>query len=260
MNLSGLNGEGNYFLNIHINGLPYGEVIYPILYKLPDDNEDYTIDEYIPYGEEHLVPTVVTEIVSKGVSGDVLDTVAIPEVVKSLDGYGEGLNNTYFNYIDYERKVYVQNVGKYIFTGNEKMNAWTKTDGSYIGITIDNVIPYDTSAGSDIRGICNDFNVKASNSSSVRNIGFRQIGDGLARLYFCDPNITSKEMWQEYFSTKNASSNPVTLVYKLAEPIVTQIDDAVAPKFIKVEGGGEIVFENEAKADVPSSIKYVRKV
>jgi hypothetical protein len=35
---------------------------------------------------------------------------AIPDAVQELDGYGLGISSRYYNYIDFDRKVYVQNV------------------------------------------------------------------------------------------------------------------------------------------------------
>ena len=39
--------------------------VYPMIYAVPDDSVEYILTEYEPY-TEHLVPTAVTEIVSKG--------------------------------------------------------------------------------------------------------------------------------------------------------------------------------------------------
>lgn len=59
-------GDYSYFLYINLYGLSDGDIIYPMLYRVPDDNLDFTITEYSGYGTEKIVPTPIEEIVSKG--------------------------------------------------------------------------------------------------------------------------------------------------------------------------------------------------
>ena len=56
------------------------------------------------------------------------------------------------------------------------------------------------------------------------------------------------------------SANPITLVYELAEPIVTDITDLITPdNFIEVQGGGSIISVNEYEYAVPNTMRYQKR-
>ncbi len=73
--------------------IPKGAVsktIYPMISERVDKNEDPKTLPYKPYNKA---------------------TFLIPEALKNLDGYGYVLNETVYNYIDFEKKQFVKRVG-----------------------------------------------------------------------------------------------------------------------------------------------------
>lgn len=70
-------------------------------------------------------------------------------------------------------------------------------------------------------------------------------------LWICAPR-TSIEEWRSQLA-----SNPIEIVYELAEPIITDISNLItADNLIGVEGGGTLTFENEYGYAVPSEVEY----
>lgn len=66
------------------------KIIYPMISERVDKNEDPKTLPYKPYNKA---------------------TFLIPEALKNLDGYGYVLNETVYNYIDFEKKQFVKRVG-----------------------------------------------------------------------------------------------------------------------------------------------------
>ena len=84
------NNHNGYWVGIYIQGVNDGDVIYPMFYKLPDDDESYKLTEYMPYGYM-LVPTPVTEIVSKGANlFDYEAFLSARGFTKQANGYWKG--------------------------------------------------------------------------------------------------------------------------------------------------------------------------
>jgi hypothetical protein len=79
--------------------------------------------------------------------------------------------------------------------------------------------------------------------------------DGVRARLFIGANVDTIEK-----ATAWLAENPVEMVYALKEPIVTTVDiDLETPVIIEVQASGTIVCENNAKAEVPSSITYLLK-
>ena len=62
-----------------------------------------TDTEYLPYDASGIVNADVNQISTRNV-------YQIPQAVRELDGYGIGIDDTNYNYIDFDRKVFVKNV------------------------------------------------------------------------------------------------------------------------------------------------------
>lgn len=76
-------------------------------------------------------------------------------------------------------------------------------------------------------------------------------------LYVRDKSYSSAASWKAHLAELYSAGTPLTLVYALAEPIVTDISDILtADNLLTVEGGGTITFVNENGSAVPSSITY----
>lgn len=185
-------------------------------------------------------------------------TYPIPAEVKALEGWGLGVNETYHNRLLWAEKKYRQEVARYVFTGDNLIN-WEDSNRSFVGLYLDNVIPYLSDTGNDIRAVCNDFTVYARVPvEGERGIGLRQTG-GINRLYIRDDSFSSAADFKAYFAEKYASGNPVTIDYVLASPIVTDLPDLPDDNFIEVEGGGTVTAVNEHELAAPTKIEYQLK-
>ena len=184
-----------------------------------------------------------------------IDTFAIHEAIKNLDGYGLGINSEYYNYIDFERKVFVQNVYRKVFDGTEnwiaggtdaKLMKLTYTDTMPTGVNympcLSNTLKGTTTAPNSLNE--GEFCVLASDiyirKESVSNPNGNASGD---------EKISNFKTW--------LSANPITVIYVLAEPIETDISAYLTAEYIEVEGGGTVTAVNEYEYDVPTNISYL---
>ena len=85
---------------------------------------EYRIDNYIDIDSFRVVEG--TEI-PKDCEPYSRNTLAIPDEVKALDGYGWGMDEEDYNYVDFENKQFVKKVVKLVLDGSE---AWTKQNGN----------------------------------------------------------------------------------------------------------------------------------
>lgn len=224
---------------------------------------NFTIDKEtdVAFGLYFNFATATTETIigdmmlNKGATAQpyrpcVKHTLPIPEAVQALDGYGWGVNESVYNYIDYEKKQFVKRVGKVdlgtlnwawdgaimfvqnCFNSSTKakwVNASTKfncisTFGD--GVTFDNVY-------GKTRGFCTDVN-------------------GLW-LYCANPGYT-------VVASFKAAMSGVMLYYELAEPVITDISDILpTDNLLGVEGGGTVTAVNENAFAVPTEIIYQLK-
>ena len=93
-----------YSKTVPENALPYAEVgvVGGVTYKVNIGTEENP--------EYELQHSAVTAIESSN-SETVLSALIIPEEVKALDGYGWGINESVYNYVDWEKKQFVKCVG-----------------------------------------------------------------------------------------------------------------------------------------------------
>lgn len=183
-----------------------------------------------------------------------IDTVSIPDAVKNDAGWGHniayvrsGTSRTISNVYDFSTKTYTKYIHKIIVldgvTDGCKFTSASPNNGF-----VRMVYPLD--------GECYD-------TPTIMATGFKNAyADAIGNVYMIKNNayfFLPSEIKTVAEANAWLAENPVEVIYALKEPTVTTIEET-SEKFIEVEGGGEIVFENEAKADVPSSIKYVRKV
>lgn len=173
----------------------------------------------------------------------------IPSEVQALDGYGWGVNEDCYNYIDWETKTFVKRVEKFVLDGTE---AWTKSATS-----VDTRFQYyikheklNTKPNGQI--LSNYLSIRASNDQ----IGYFSGGAGFG----VNVDISEVSEWMSFLSERYANGNPVIVYIELATPEVTDISDLITPdNFIKVEGGGTITAVNEHSQAVPTEITYMVK-
>ena len=168
----------------------------------------------------------------------VRNTLPIPSAVQALDGYGEGVNESVYNYIDWEKKQFVQRVGC-VDMGTLD---WYVSDSQTSRFATE--VPSIVSIAADTADvICGKYNSDVEWKDKT-------ISHYKTRVYVFDSAYTDAETF------KSAMSG-VMLYYELAEPIITDISDILSEdNFIGVEGGGTVTFKNQYEYAVPSEITY----
>jgi hypothetical protein len=158
------------------------------------------------------------------------NTLPIPAEVQALEGYGDGVNESLYNYIDYEKKQFVKRIGV-VDIGT--------LDWTGFGV-------YFAHTGQIFKPSANVISALPSPFDTIRV----DIYGALVVTFSEDYGFTSAD------DVESAMSG-VMLYYELAEPIVTDISDILpADNLIAVEGGGTITMVNEHEYAVPSEIIY----
>jgi hypothetical protein len=187
--------------------------------------------------------------------------VNLPEVLQELQGYGlSNPNSGLCNYIDFEKKVYVQNVGSLLFDGfiNRISQVTLTSSGlSYAWMDAANLgelrpkqktIPY---VGGDI------FYGNALVNSPELGMVLIRVASGYYRIEFYHPDqdLNTVSLWNNWLT-----ENPVEIVYDLEVPIVQDISAYLADdNLIEVSPGGTLKFENNSKSAAFSEIVYQLK-
>lgn len=204
---------------------------------------------YEPYWEG-IGEAKVTDIESRG-ADELIDTFHIPETVQAIHGYGWGVNESANNYIDFEKKQFVQSVEK-IDLGSL---TWSNIGGYGSPVfrtptPIENIKPiYE---GEFATLLCEKHDTRPY-------YALYYSGDsGIAVDY--DGNLAVLDSTYSDATSFKEAMNGVFAYIELAEPIITDISDLISSdNFIKVEGGGTLRFVNEYKMSVPNNIAYVMR-
>lgn len=191
------------------NGVLTSGSCYPML------NKGSTAEPYAPYHSE---------------------TLPIPEAVQALDGWGQGIDDNYHNFLDWRPEDGVTNwhkvVNQLVLYGTENWNADDYNFYAY-GILID--------------AKKNQENIKTDRYKTYISDTFYIVKDSTGLSTVAD--------FKAYLA-----KNPLTVVYALAAPEVTDISDLLpADNLISVEGGGTLTFENEYGYDMPNTVTYMLK-
>lgn len=188
--------------------------------------------EYEPYfdGLRSAAVTAVESVVGE----KAIDALPIPEAVRNLDGYGSGLNESVYNYVDFEKRQFV----KRFPSVDMAALSWyfLSSVGCYASKSLQGKIKVDyrnppmiaenyNAVGWDYQGNVNDLCIDAQ---------------GVIRVY-----------------TGSQSEKPTgILYYELAEPIITDISDLLADIVIRVKGGGTVRMVTEYGYDVPNTVRF----
>jgi hypothetical protein len=225
-------------------------------------NEGTTALPYEPYFEG-LRNAAVTELVSEGADNTVIDTLPIPEELRTFladKGYGRGVEG-YPNYIDFDRKVFRQNSGTYIASGTETAQArGQNAAGNYV-YSVSSMFEYLYVAQTPM--LCDKYTYKGKAGGASAVLSFTDS----AESYYVYYNANSKNFYCYFVSSAStveeflAELKGTRIDYALAEPIEIDISAYLGnDNFIEVEGGGTITMVNEYEYDIPSTINYITKV
>lgn len=182
----------------------------------------------------------------------------IPQAILNLDGYGDGVSDDVYNYVDWENKQYHKRVGKVDLGSLD----W------HIGAS-------SVSKKYTLRAELND--VRANKTSSVKSnivtaLYTTQTGDdsylnknGISLL-----KGTTLSIYDEKYSSAEAvaefkeSIQGTVLYYELAEEQIIDISDIIDATFqepIEVEAGGTLTFHNSNgdgyRLPVPNEEEYI---
>ena len=201
---------GNIYTQVNPN-VAVDDTIYPMI------NKGSVALEYTPYTKRSL---------------------PIPEAVQALDGYGWGVNESVYNYIDFEKEQFVKRVGK---------------AASVIA----------TAVGTHLNGqpYCSLYRLDAKSNGAVLSNNYtsaiwtdkdRYVYVINGAIIITDTRFTSVEEVNRLLSEEQTE-----IYYELATPEITDISDILpADNYIGVEGGGTLTFKNEHKYKVPSEVTY----
>ena len=178
----------------------------------------------------------------------------IPAEIRNIEGYGWSAGTAY-NYIDYERKKFVQNVarvdlGSLIWSNNDSSSPksyvsdpLTLAKAPANSITMPNIITtkYNVVQHSKYRTSGNITIIYASSSYAKR-------------ILICDDVVADR-------TALKTSLDGVYLYYELATPVEVDISAYLTDdNLIEVEAGGTLTFENQNGDDyripVPSEVLY----
>jgi hypothetical protein len=194
--------------------------------------------------------------------GDLVGTYTIPDGIKSLTDYGKK-----YTYVDFDNKQFVNNSHTIVLTGTEPTGVYTPFSGFTIGDA--DTYPY----GAYGRNATNTPYVSNEITSAwVARYGCAVTWLGILSNYNADwadkENPTDEEKrtavasFKEYLAKRYAEGNPVVIVYQVETGTTTDISQHLTDydeyKVLRVQEKGTLVFENEHKVDVPSTITYVK--
>jgi len=172
-----------------------------------------------------------------------IDTYTIPSAITSLEGYGQGINSTVYNNIDFASGKYTKKVGV-VDLGS--LN-WSGANGFFqIGFAVAKQPASTQSTATWL--LCSLY--KPDTAQNIyANVNDKRIG--------LNPDNSFLQVRDNSYTTASAfktAMNGVLLYYELATPVETTITEN-AP-LLEVESGGTVVLENEYNQDVPSNIAY----
>lgn len=185
--------------------------------------------------------------------GAIVGTFKIkPELIAYLEplGYGRGVNAEYNNYIDFERKVFVQKVGE-VDMGTLSWS-YRLSNNRHMFSSFINGMQRQISPNIPINAISADYKTVTSNKTWVdRDMAYNSTSIGAVLIEIVDNRYTDTETFRQVVSGKK-------LIYALETPIETDISAYLTDdNFIEIEAGGTIKAVNKYELDAPTTIAYV---
>lgn len=139
------------------------------------------------------------------------DALTIPETVQALEGYGDGINETSYNYVDFEKKQFVKRCKRLVFNGTEEWLAGGINNQYYVKSAQLGVKPNSVA-------MCNLY--QFDKSETPINTFFV----GSAGIAF-NTTFETTEEWKAYLAELYSTGTPLTVLYELETPEVTDISN-----------------------------------
>lgn len=180
-------------------------------------------------------------------------TKTIPQEIQALEGYGWGINDTCYNYIDFVNKKFIQKVVRYTFTGNETITKTSTVSGG--GYRFNVSIPYTIIEASAIMSNTLEYQTQTQMYNTGRadyGIAFRNAN----AVYIYVVELANSEIsdMREWLI-----NNPTTIYIELATPIETDISSYLPTDFNKIatnDNYTNIEFVSEYGYDIPNKVSY----
>lgn len=193
-------------------------------------------------------------------------TLPIPEAVQALDGWGQGIPGTdCYNFVDWrpedEMTEWRKCTEKLVIDGSETIYM----SGKQFAIQLQK--NYKGNYFSNIPIVCSHYDfISWENEPWNQNNSISyfskdgNISNASNLMRITDNNFSTVDAFKEYLAKQYENGNPLTIVYALSTPEVTDISDLLpADNLISVEGGGTLTFENEHGYDMPNTVTYMLK-
>ena len=198
------------------------------------------------YNESFYVMVCRAEETNKNYEPYKQSILPIPQQIQSLNGYGLGINEDIYNYIDFERKVYVQNC-KEVNLGSLD---WIFMDGNRFRSSEVNNLKMLTTRYAPINAICDNYKIVDFNLLYGQQVDKVISGiDNNRVIYVVDKAFTDA-------ASLKASLTDTWLIYELETPIETDISDLLNGNSIEVQSGGIVTLVNEYNYNTPSEISF----
>lgn len=181
------------------------------------------------------------------------NTYPIPQAILNLDGYGDGVSDDVYNYVDWENKEYHKRVGKVDLGSLTYTNNGTASDGSTQWKTKEKISKKD---GSYVC-VCPAFTERrASGTIAPITNGICDLRDDCSISLGYIGVTNAEDFAQAMFG--------VMLYYELAEEQIIDISDIIDNTFqepIEVEVGGTLTFHNSNgdgyQLPIPNEEEYI---
>ena len=184
--------------------------------------------------------SAVTAVKTYNTDNELLDTYTVPSAITSLEGYGQGINSTVYNNVDFASGKYTK---KIVATKLKDLN-YAYVNGTFratatgLKIVAGTVIPnilcnvYTTDTPNNVYSAVNDKTISSSTT--------------IAQLWINDTDYTDPTDFKNHFGDNDY------VYYELATPVETTITEQ-AP-LLECEEGGTIVFENTYNQNMPNEV------
>jgi len=170
-----------------------------------------------------------------------IDTYTVPSAITSLEGYGQGINSTVYNNVDFASGKYTKKVGVFDLGS---LN-WSGANGFFqVGFATAKQPATTQSTATWL--LCSLYEPDTA-QNIFQNVNDKRIG--------LNPENKYLQVRDNSYTTASAfktAMSGVLLYYELATPVETNITEN-AP-LLEVESGGTVVLENEYNNDVPSEV------
>lgn len=216
--------------------------------------EGTTAHDFEPYTDKIINSDCNKVIVSDGTN---TKEYTIPQAIRNLDGYGWGINEGCYNYIDFNTMKYHKKVGR-VDLGTLRYYYDTNKYRFYTN-SIRDMAPHEVTTPSNI--MCGLYETVVN--TAYITIDYRKImgSDSNTPPYLWIRNRDYSDINE--FKT---AMNGVYFYYELAEEVVTDISDLIPSELLEAilcEANGTIKFnmsDSTYAIDIPNKEEYIIKV